>query len=114
MKLMRNNFLSILSDIMYNSTKNYIKRRIVALIEQCNDKDNVKGKVTIDDIKSIVEEIKFENMTDIEKLFSVGTPICKEQKYTNCTMSREEMIKELLEYGEAVDNLHTHTSVEGI
>lgn len=114
MKLMRNNFLSILSDIMYNSTKNYIKQRIVELIEQCDDKDSVKGKVTIDDIKSIVEEIKFENMTDHEKLFALGTPLNKERKYSEVKMSRDEMIKELLEYGEAIDNLHTHTSVDGI
>ena len=43
---------------MYNSTHNYLKQQILALIEQTNDTEHEKGRVTIHDIQKIVDEIK--------------------------------------------------------
>lgn len=44
---------------MYNSTRNYLKNEILKLIEQTNDESHEKGKVTIYDIQSIVDEIRW-------------------------------------------------------
>jgi len=43
---------------MYNSTHNYLKQQILALIEQTNDTEHEKGRVTIHDIFTIVNEIR--------------------------------------------------------
>ncbi len=43
---------------MYPSTRNYLKEQILKLIEQTNDTEHEKGRVSIYDIQSIVDEIK--------------------------------------------------------
>lgn len=43
---------------MYNSTKLFIKRKIIQLIGQCDDVSNMNGRVTLDDIRSIIDELE--------------------------------------------------------
>jgi len=44
---------------MYLSTRNYLKQQILKLIEQTNDTEHDNGRVSIHDIQSIVDEIKY-------------------------------------------------------
>ena len=59
---------------MYNSTHNYLKQQILALIEQTNDAEHEKGRVTIYDIQNIVDEIKHplgcKGYHDVDELYS--------------------------------------------
>jgi len=43
---------------MYPSTKQYLKRQIVKLIEQTNDTEHENGSVTIWDIQHIIDGMK--------------------------------------------------------
>jgi len=43
---------------MYPSTKQYLKRQIVKLIERTNDTEHENGSVTVGDIKSILNEME--------------------------------------------------------
>lgn len=43
---------------MYNSTKEYIKRKILLLIKQTNDIEHTNGQVTLDDIKICIGELE--------------------------------------------------------
>jgi hypothetical protein len=43
---------------MYPSTKAYLKREILKLIEKTNDTEHKGGRVTAEDIKEIVEELQ--------------------------------------------------------
>jgi hypothetical protein len=43
---------------MYSTTKEYIKREILKLIEKTNDTEHKGGSVTIFDVQSVVDEIK--------------------------------------------------------
>ena len=42
---------------MYPQTKAFIKRQLVKLIEQTADKEHAAGKVTVGDIKTILNEM---------------------------------------------------------
>lgn len=45
---------------MYNSTKSHLKTSILKLIAQTDDTEHRGGRVTIDDIQEIVNEIKID------------------------------------------------------
>jgi len=45
---------------MYPQTKAFIKRQLVKLIEQTDDKENPSGRVTIGDIQNILNEMEEE------------------------------------------------------
>jgi len=42
---------------MYPQTKAFIKRQLVKLIEQTDDKEHAAGRVTVGDIKTILNEM---------------------------------------------------------
>lgn len=59
---------------MHNSTKQYLKRQIIKLINETNDTEHKGGSVTVWDIEKIANEMKYENgklgYHDVDDLYS--------------------------------------------